>query len=240
MTTKTTTTPPSDTLVEQEKQLAARTAVEQVEQGMCIGLGSGTTAAYAVKALGERVRQGLDVVAVATSRDTLNLAISEGIPMITSSVPLSLDLTIDGADEFDPQLRLIKGGGGDLLHEKIVASATRREIIICDHTKQVEVLGKFKLPIEVIQLAWPLVAAQVRKLGGTPFLRQLKTGTGPFVTDEGNYILDCDFGPIRDPQALACSLEPIPGLVEHGLFIGYASEVILARGNQIEVVRARS
>ncbi|UQA58370.1 ribose-5-phosphate isomerase RpiA [Polyangium aurulentum] len=223
-------------VVEREKELAARAAVEYVTSGMRVGLGSGTTSAYAVKALGERVKGGLDIVAVATSKDTQALAISVGIPMITTTVPLALDLTIDGADEFDPELRLIKGGGGDLLHEKIVASASRREIIIADHRKQVQVLGAFPLPVEVIPIAWTLVAKAIRGLGGNPVLRGAKgaaAGT-PFITDEGNFILDCSFGPIREPEALARDLEPIPGIVEHGLFLGYASEVLLAVGDRVE------
>lgn len=221
---------------EQEKALAARTAVEFVQPGMVVGIGSGTTAAYAVQYLGERVRRGLRIVAVSTSSQTSALAVAQGIPLVTTAVPEHIDLTIDGADEFDSRLRMIKGGGGDLLHEKIVASASAREIIICDHTKKVDTLGQaFPLAVEVIKLAWPLVAQKMRAIGGTPVLRQQKDAAvpAPFVTDEGNYIIDWNLGPIAQPEQLALTLSTMPGVVEHGLFLDYASEIIMATGTQV-------
>jgi ribose 5-phosphate isomerase A len=217
---------------DQEKELAARASLQFVRDGDVVGLGSGSTAAYAVRYLGKRVRAGMKIRGIATSLQTQNLAASVGIPLTTLEEVQRIDVTIDGADEFDPELRLIKGGGGALLHEKIVASASRQVIIITDSSKQVCVLGKVPLPVEVIRFAEALVSEKISVLGATVRLRKDKAGK-PFITDEGNHILDCHFGEIPDPPALAHALSEIPGVVEHGLFINLADLVLLGNGSEM-------
>jgi len=217
---------------EKEKELAARASLKFVHDGAVVGLGTGSTAAFVVRLLGERVQAGLKIRAICTSTQTENLAASLGIPLTTLEEVQQIDVTIDGADEFDPKLRLIKGGGGALLREKIVASATRQEIIIVDSSKQVSVLGKCPLPVEVIRFAEAIVSKKISALGATVQLR--KDGTGqPFITDEGHHILDCHFGQIPDPTALAHTLSEMPGVVEHGLFIDLADVVLLAKGSEV-------
>ena len=217
---------------DQEKELAARASLQFVRDGDVVGLGSGSTAAYAVGYLGKRVRAGMKIRGIATSVQTQNLAASVGIPLTTLEEVQRIDVTIDGADEFDPELRLIKGGGGALLHEKIVASGSRQVIIIADSSKQVCVLGKVPLPVEVIRFAEALVSEKISVLGATVRLRKDKAGK-PFITDEGNHILDCHFGQIPDPPALAHTLSEIPGVVEHGLFINLADLVLLGKGSEV-------
>jgi ribose 5-phosphate isomerase A len=217
---------------DQEKRLAARASLHFVRDGDVVGLGSGSTAAYAVRFLGERVRAGLKIRGIATSVQTQKLAASLGIPVATLEEVQQIDVTIDGADEFDSELRLIKGGGGALLREKIVASATREEIIIADSSKQVSVLGKFPVPVEVIRFAETIVSKKIRALGATVELRKDTAGE-PFITDEGHHILDCHFGQIPDPPALARTLSEIPGVVEHGLFINLADVVLLGKGSEV-------
>ncbi len=212
---------------DREKKAAAAAAVREVEDGMRLGLGSGSTALLAVRALGERVQRGLRIVGVPTSRETARVAREVGIELDDLATEPHLDLTIDGADEVDSRLRLIKGGGGALLHEKIVAAATKRVLIVVDRSKVVATLGAFPLPVEVIPFAASLVAARIRALGVEPGLRMTKDGQA-FVTDEGNRILDCPFGAIPDPEALDVTLSTIPGVVEHGLFLGLAHETIVA------------
>jgi len=224
---------------EQEKEAAGRASIRFVRDGNIVGLGTGSTAAYAVKLLGERVREGLKIKGIPTSTKTRDLAASLGIPLTTFADFQQIDVTIDGADEFDPQLHLIKGGGGALLYEKIVASASRQLVIITDSSKQSDVLGKFPLPIEVISFALPLVKKKVEALGASVKIRQLANGS-PFITDEGHHILDCDFGKITDPPALARKLSDMPGIVEHGLFIDMASVVIVARGREILELRGKN
>jgi len=223
-------------LQDREKRLAAATAVREVQSGMRVGLGSGSTALWAVRLLGERVAQGLEIVGVPTSRETEQAAREAGIPLDTLDERPRLDLTIDGTDETDGCLRLIKGGGGALLREKIVASASSRMIVVADASKVVERLGAFPLPVEVIPFALGVVRARIRKLGAEPVVRRAKDGEGPFTTDEGNRILDCPFGAIPDPERLDAALSSIPGVVEHGLFLGLATEVIVARKDQITVL----
>jgi ribose 5-phosphate isomerase A len=221
---------------DREKEAAARASLKFVQDGSVVGLGSGSTAAYAVRFLAERVRSGLKIRGIPTSSSTRELAASLGIPLITFADAQQIDITIDGADEFDPQLQLIKGGGGALLREKIVASASRQLVIVADASKQVRVLGKFPLPVEVVPFAQPLVAKRMAALGATAKLRRDPSGN-PFVTDQGNHILDCSFGTIADPPALARVLDGMPGVVEHGLFIDLASVVLVARGDEVEEIR---
>ena len=217
---------------DQEKELAAHASLQFVRDGDVVGLGTGSTAAYAIRFLGERVRSGLKIRGVSTSAQTQNLAASLGISLTTLEEVEQTDVTIDGADEFDPELRLIKGGGGALLREKIIASATRQEIIIVDSNKQVSVLGKFPLPVEVIRFAEAIVNKKISALGATVQLRRDGAGQ-PFITDEGHHILDCHFGQIPDPTALAHTLSEMPGVVEHGLFINLADVVLLAKGSEV-------
>jgi ribose 5-phosphate isomerase A len=221
-----------------EKEAAARASLRFVRDGNVVGLGTGSTAAYAVRFLGEQVRAGLKIHGIPTSVHTKELATSLGIPLTTLDEDQQIDVDIDGADEFDPQLHLIKGGGGALLREKIIASASRQVIIIADSSKQVAVLGKFPLPVEVIPFAQPLVAKRIAALGATVKLRQDAKGNA-FVTDEGHHILDCSFGQIPDPPALARKLSDMPGVVEYGLFIDLATVVLCAKGENVAELRRK-
>ena len=215
-----------------EKEAAARASLEYVKDGQVVGLGTGSTAAYFIKLLGEKVKQGLRIRGIPTSLRSEELALSLGIPVITLDDCQEIDITVDGADEVDPELRLIKGGGGAALREKIVASATKQLVIVADASKRVQRLGKFPLPVEVIRFAQTLVAKRIAAMGADVQLRQNADGT-PYVTDENNHILDCRFGEIRDPDDLARELSGMPGVVEHGLFIGMASVALFARGSEI-------
>jgi ribose 5-phosphate isomerase A len=217
---------------DREKEAAARASLRFVRDGDIVGLGTGSTAAYAVRFLGERVQAGLKIRGIPTSIHTAELAKGLGIPLTTLDEVQQIDVTIDGADELDANLQLIKGGGGALLREKIVASASLKEVIIADSSKQVAVLGKFPVPVEVIKFAEALVTKRIVALGATVKTRTDSSGE-KFVTDEGNHILDCSFGKIPDPPALAGKLEKIPGVVEHGLFIGMASVVLIGKGDQV-------
>jgi len=226
------------------KRQAAARALEQVRDGMKLGLGTGSTARHFVELLGERVKAGLRVVGVPTSEATRADAERCGIPLTTLDELDHLDLTVDGADEIDPSLNLIKGGGGALLREKIVAAASDRMIVIADDTKWVQTLGRFPLPVEVIPFG---LAATRRSLarafaacgtGGELQLRRDKQGHA-FVTDGGHWILDAHLGAIPDPRSLADALAAIPGVVEHGLFIGLATAAILAGPEGIRLVEQR-
>lgn len=212
------------------KQLAAERAVEQIESGMVIGLGSGSTATLAIQRIGLLLQSGQlsDVIGVPTSQASADEARRVGIPLTTLEAHQVIDLTVDGADEVDPQLNLIKGGGGALLREKIVAQASLREIIIVDDSKLSPALGtNWHIPIEVVTFGWGAQERFVRDLGASTQLRRKQDGE-PFVTDHGNYILDSQFGPIGDAESLATLLSLRTGIVEHGLFIGLTSEVIVA------------
>ena len=220
---------------DKERLLAAQAAVRYVRDGMCLGLGTGSTASHAIRLIGERIRQeGLKLRAVPTSRRSEELARQVGIPLVTLSEVRALDLAIDGADEVDLRFRAIKGaGGGAILHERVVASASAQFIIIADSSKQVDAIGKVPVPVEVLRFAWPVVAERLARLGATPVLRQ--AAGAPFLTDEQNFILDCRFPSLEDPEAVADALRRTPGVVDHGLFLGYPDVVIFGRGEGVEI-----
>ncbi|MFY9681264.1 MAG: ribose-5-phosphate isomerase RpiA [Candidatus Sulfotelmatobacter sp.] len=217
---------------DQEKEAAARASLRFVEDGQVVGLGTGSTAAYFIQLLGEQVKNGLKIRGIPSSERSREQAAGLGIPLTTLDECQEIDVTVDGADEVDPQLRLIKGGGGALLREKIVASATKNYVIIADETKRVPVLGRFPLPVEVIKFAQAVVKKKIEALGAAVELRQGTDGK-PYLTDENNHILDCRFGQIPDADGLARRLNDMPGIVEHGLFIGLASIVLVANGSEI-------
>jgi ribose 5-phosphate isomerase A len=219
-----------------EKAAAAAAALAEVRDGMLVGLGSGSTAGHAVKALARRVTAGLRVDCVATSSATEALARALGLPVRPFDDVGRVDLTIDGADEIDPSLRAIKGGGGALTREKVVAAASDRVHIAVDSTKAVERLGRFPLPLEVLPFATAWVDRALRDLGGMPTRRRDGDGS-PFRTDQGNYIVDVGFGLIDDPAALAAALSRLPGIVEHGLFLDEIDTVFIGRGGRVEVMR---
>lgn len=216
------------------KGRVATRALDFVQSGMRLGLGSGTTSKMFVTQLGERVRAGLDLICVPTSEITRAQALAEGIRLTTLDDTPELDLVVDGADEFDGHLRLIKGGGGALLREKIVATASNAMVVIADASKQVDCLGQFPLPVEVnlfgLGATRRLIekACQALGLSGRIVLRHAKHADEPFVTDGGHVLLDCHFGRIEQPQLLADALVAIPGVVEHGLFIDVATTIIVA------------
>lgn len=221
---------------------AARVALSHVTDGMRLGIGTGTTAEAFVRLLAEKVATGLGVIGVPTSERTAALCRELGVPLSTLDETPELDLTIDGADEIDPELTLIKGGGGALLREKIVAAASARMIVIADRSKLVDTLGHFPLPIEVnrfgLRATEIAVRAEAAKLGVTGPVILRMTGGQPFVTDGGHFILDASFGRIPDTRALSNVLHAIPGVVEHGLFIGLASTAIIAGDGGAEILHA--
>ena len=220
-----------------EKAAAARKSIEYVKDGMVVGLGSGTTATMAIRFLAEHVRDGLKIRGIPTSRASEQLARSLGIPLITFDDSGYTDVTIDGADEVAPGLALIKGGGGALLHEKIVAAASHRLVIVADEHKMVQRLGRFPLPVEVIPFAAAPVKKKLEAIGAHPELRTLPGG-GPYITDEGNYIFDCHYGEILDPAAVGATIKSMTGVVEHGLFLGLASVAIVAGPAGAKVIEA--
>ncbi|ATQ68912.1 MULTISPECIES: ribose-5-phosphate isomerase RpiA [Methylosinus] len=221
------------------KKRAAAAALAAVAPGMRLGLGTGSTAAHFVALLGERVREGLDILCVPTSERTRAQAEALAIPLATLDEAPELDLTVDGADEFDSSLRLVKGGGGALLREKIVAAASRRFIVVADATKRVETLGAFPLPVEIDAFGARATRGHVERaaaalgLSGEVRLRSRPDGH-VFVTDGGHLVLDCAFGAIPAPEALADRLAAIPGVVEHGLFLGLATAVVVAGPGGVE------
>jgi len=217
--------------LEKEKLLAAQAAVKFIKPHQIIGLGTGSSANFAVAEIGKLVKDGLNIKAVPTSNKTAELAKSLGIPLIDFDAVDAIDLTIDGTDEFDADLNLIKGGGGALFREKMVARLSKQEIIICDSSKQVDVLGAFKVPVEVVPIALRYAAKQIEKINGIGKIRE-KDGK-MFVTDTGNYIIDADFGEIADAYDISAKLNGIEGVVCHGLFIGLAQMVLMADGDEI-------
>ncbi len=219
--------------VEAHKRAAAERAVDLVQSDMLVGLGSGTTARYFVEGLARRVREGLRIVGLATSAETQRLAQAGGITLV-DTIQGPLDITVDGADEVDPKRNLIKGRGGALLREKVVAHASRAFIVIADESKSVAVLGRGPVPVEVVPFLWHVTSRNIAALGGRPELRA--GGQGPFRTDNGNLILDVAFADLSRPETLDADLHRIPGVVEHGLFIGMADCVIFGGAGGIRIV----
>ena len=208
------------------KKIAAQKAVEFIEDGMIVGLGTGSTVKYALDHLGQRVQNGLSVKAIPTSIETKKVAMKHNIPIVTLAEYPEIDVTIDGADEVDSNLNLIKGGGGALTREKIVAYHSKKVIIIVDESKVVKMLGiDFPLPVEVLKFEWEGAKKALETFGCVVELR--KIFEDPFITDNGNYILDCEFERITDPDQLEMDINMIPGIVENGLFIGVATKVII-------------
>ncbi|WP_346237954.1 ribose-5-phosphate isomerase RpiA [Niabella insulamsoli] len=213
-----------------DKKIAAEEAVKEIKNGMVVGLGTGSTAYYAIHAVGALVKNGMQLLTVPTSEQTKQMSIELGIPMVDINTIDAIDVTIDGADEFTQNLELIKGGGGALLREKIVASLTKKQIIVADSSKLVGELGKFKVPVEVIPFAKGYVTQQLKTIGGIGLIRT-KDGK-EYVTDQGNCIIDADFGLIENPAKLDEQINQIVGVVEHGLFIGLADRVIMAKDGE--------
>lgn len=217
------------------KEKAAREAVKDIKAGMVVGLGSGSTASIAIKLIGEKVRAGTDIVGIPTSRDSEILGRSVGIKIGELRSHPVVDITIDGADEVDPDLNLIKGLGGALVREKIVAVATKEEIIVVDESKLVDHLcQKAPLPVEIVRFSHEATMRRLENLGCVPKLR-MKDGDA-FVTDNGNHIADCKFPKIEDPRRLEAEINLIPGVVDNGLFVGLASKVIVATKDGVKVL----
>lgn len=223
--------------LEDLKRMAAEAAVQHVRDGQVVGLGTGSTARYVILALGELVKAGLTIKGVATSRETAELARRSGIPLLETEDSWAIDVDIDGADQVDPQLNLIKGGGGALLKEKIVAMAARQVIIVVDYTKLVPALGNsFPLPVEVVPFGWGSTARQIEELGMKPVLRERNGQI--FQTEAGHYILDLHIGRIENPADLEIRLNLIPGVVETGLFIGRTDLLVVGTPRGVEVRQA--
>ena len=219
---------------EKLKQLSAERAVEVVQSGMIVGLGTGSTISYGLLKLGEMLRNGLDIIGIPTSKQTERIASEQGIPLSTLGKHPVVDLTIDGADEVNPNLDLIKGMGGALLREKIIAHASKRLIIIVDDSKLVEALGtKSPLPVEVLPFGWRATQLVLDQICRQSDLRCV--GDVPFVSDNGNYILDCHFDSIPDPAQTELTINNLPGVVENGLFVGRAGRVVIGTASGIQV-----
>ena len=218
------------------KKMAGERAADYVEDGMVLGLGTGSTVYYTIVKLGEMVKEGLDIIGIPTSVETEKLARELGIPLTTLKEHPVIDLTIDGADEIDPKLNLIKGGGGALLREKIVAAASRREIIVADERKIVKRLGeRFYLPVEAVPFSEAVVMRNLESMDMKPEIR-MKDGK-KYITDNGNIIIDCHMGPTDDAESLESDINLIPGVVENGLFIGLADLAIVATQNGIKELK---
>lgn len=217
------------------KKMAGEKAAEHVQNGMALGLGTGSTVRFFVERLGELVGEGLDVVGVPTSKRTEDLARQVGVPLTTLEETPALDLAVDGADEVDPNLNLVKGMGGALLREKIVASSCREFMVIADESKLVDKLGtKSPLPVEVTQFGWTSVKEWISKLGCIPNLRKVEGS--PYLTDNQNYLLECEFKGIDDPHDLDRRLHSLPGVVETGLFLDMACRAIIGKGSGVQEI----
>jgi len=228
---------PEEAWVEEAKRKAALEAVRHVKDGFIVGLGSGSTAAYAIEALGKRInRERLNVLGIPTSYQAFLLAVKHGIAVTTLEEHSAVNVTIDGADQIDPQLNLIKGMGAALAREKIVASASKQNIIIADENKKVKVLGEkdHPVPVEVLPFAISLVKRRIAELGGNPIVREGKGKVGPVITDNGNVVIDAVFGLIRDAVALETKLKMISGVVETGLFVGSTDTVYVGTRSAVE------
>jgi len=233
---------PKETWIEKEKRNAAKEAVKHVKDGFVVGLGSGSTAAYAIEEIANRIKhEGIKIFGVPTSYQAFMLAVKHGIPITTLEEHPNLDLTIDGADQVDEQLNLIKGMGGALAREKIVAKASKTLIIVADERKKVKVLGEnnHPVPIEVIPFSAPLVMRELKNLGGKPVLREGVKKVGPVITDNGCLVIDVNFGLIHDPEELAHKLNYIPGVVENGLFIKMANIVYFGKSSSVEKIELK-
>lgn len=222
---------------QEDKRAAGESAASLIKDGMVVGLGTGSTVAWTIRKVGEMVAAGLDILGVPTSYQAEALAIESGISLTTLSRHPVLDLAIDGADQVDTDLFAIKGGGAAHTREKVVACSARKFVIVADDTKYVEKLSH-PVPVEVLPFAAKLVEARLKELGGVPMLRLGKMKDGPVITDNGNFVMDVDFGKIVDPAALAARLCGIPGLVEHGIFDNL-DELYLARAGRVEIIRRR-
>ena len=216
---------------EDQKKIAAEKATENVKSGMVVGLGTGSTVYYALLKLGDRVREGLDIVGIPTSAGTEKIAIAQQIPLTTLASHPTIDLTIDGADEVDAHLNLIKGGGAALVREKIIANASKKILIVVDESKVSRVLGTtFPLPVEIVRFGWEATQAEINRICGNSTLRLAPTQDGnqqPLITDNGNYILDCHFDGIPAPEKVELQLNNIPGVVENGIFVNRADKIII-------------
>jgi ribose 5-phosphate isomerase A len=227
---------------EAAKKRAAVEAVKHVKSGFVLGLGTGSTAAYAIKEMGRRIgKEKLQVMGVSTSNQASTLASECGIPLTTLEEHPILNLDIDGADQIDKDLNLIKGMGGALTREKIVASASKKLIIVADETKLTNILGKNQLlPVEVLPFATTVVSSRIKTIGGKPYLRQNKGGSETYLTDNGNFILDVDFGTIGDPFSLEQRLKAVPGVIETGLFLGMASLIYVGTESGVKALQKGS
>jgi ribose 5-phosphate isomerase A len=219
-------------MIDDDKRLAAKAAVAEIEDGMLVGLGSGSTVAHAIVAIGVRVKAGLEIDAVATSIASATLAKRHGIELLDFEDVAAVDLAIDGADEIDPQLRAIKGAGGAMLREKIIAAAARRMVVVVDGSKRVARLGAAPVPVEVLPFARSFVAAELRRLGATPTLR--RDGPDPYFTDQDNIVFDCAFAALDAPEDLAAALAAIPGVLGHGLFLREVDAAYIATQGVVE------
>lgn len=224
----------SSSQLKHEKQIAAKAAVALVDDGMVVGLGSGSTSEIAIRLLGERVAAGLQIRGVPTSEASRKLACELQIPLTDLATCPEIDITIDGADRFDDQLNLIKGGGGALLREKVVAAASSRVIIIADSSKRANPLGGFPIPVEVVTFGTRPMELKLAVMEMRPQLRMSSSGETPFVTDEGNYILDLDLPEVDHPESLAAVLDSMPGVMANGIFTGLATEVIMGCDDDVQ------
>lgn len=209
------------------KELAGTHAAHYAKSGMLLGLGTGSTVYFTLLELGRMVRDGLDITGVATSERTVDICKKEGIPLIDSDEITEIDIYLDGADEVDPRFALIKGGGGALFREKRVASLAKERIIIVDESKMVAVLGAFPLPVEVVPFGWKHAFREITSMQANPVLRM--AGENPYITDNGNYILDCHLGEIPDPESLHTQLKSMIGVVETGLFVDMTERVVIGK-----------
>lgn len=226
-------------IIQTAKKNAALEAVKHVKDGFIVGLGSGTTVAFAIEALGERIKkEKISIMGIPSSYQAFQLAVQYGVPITTLDEHPTIDVTIDGADQITPELYLIKGMGAALVKEKIVASASKLNIIIADENKRVKVLGEKNqaVPIEVLSFALSLVKNKIRELGGIPVVREGKGKLGPIITDNGNMIIDTVFGLVKKPQDLAVKVKMIPGVVETGFFVGLTDIVYIATPNKVEKI----